>query len=240
MLEIKHLDNSTINGWLDVQAEVLRRLNARIWKPGDLLPNEAELAAEFGCARSTVNRALQSIADEGLLDRRRRGGTRVVVHPDRKATFNIPVIKVQIEQQGLAYGYRLLNRRWLRPPKNIRERMQLDAGIKLLNVRSLHTADQRAYVLENRWIDVSVVPAATTADFKVQSPNEWLVENVPFSGGDIALTAIHANEDESIALECDTHVALFSAERRTRDAIGATITYVQLVYAPGYRMTIDL
>ena len=87
-------------------AEVLRRLNTRIWKPGDLLPHEAELATEFGCARSTVNRALQAIAEEGLVERRRRGGTRVVIRPERKATFNIPVIRTQIENRGHTYGYR--------------------------------------------------------------------------------------------------------------------------------------
>ena len=223
-----------------MQAEVLHRLHTRVWKPGELLPSEADLATEFGCARTTVNRALQAIADDGLLERRRRGGTRVVIHPERKATFNIPVIRQQVEQQGLDYEYQLLGRRLARPSRSLREKMRITEDVRLLSLRAIHTADGRPYILENRWIDIDVVPAAQSADFTIQSPNEWLVENVPFSGGDLVLGASNASNSEAEALECDSQAALFSAERITRNARGATITFVQLVYAPGYRMTIDL
>lgn len=230
----------SINGWQDVQAEVLRRLHDRFWKPGDLLPSEADLAAEFGCARTTVNRALQAIADDGLLERRRRGGTRVVINPEHKASFSIPVIRLEIEQLGCDYAYQLLKRRQQRPSKSVRERMQCGADTQMLSLRALHSANGKPYVLENRWIDLSVVPAAADADFSVQSANEWLVEHVPFSGGDLMLSALSASDDEADRLACTPALALFTAQRRTRNTQGATITDVQLVYAPGYRMTIDL
>ena len=55
-----------------VQEEVLRRIHMRAWKPGEMIPHEADLAREFGCARATVNRALREIANTGLLERRRK------------------------------------------------------------------------------------------------------------------------------------------------------------------------
>ena len=99
----------TFNNWQAVQDEVLRRINNRLWKPGDLIPNETELATEFGCARATVNRALQNLADSGLLDRRRKAGTSVAKHPVRKATLDIPVIRNEIISKGLAYRYSLIS-----------------------------------------------------------------------------------------------------------------------------------
>lgn len=229
-----------INSWIDAQAEVMHRLHSGFWKPGDLLPGEADLAAEFGCARTTVNRALQAIADEGLLERRRRGGTRVVVHPERKATISIPVIRQQVEQQGHVYGYRLLSRRMAHPSKLIREKMRVNEDARLLGVRALHTSNKRPFVLENRWINLAVVPAAESVDFTKQSPNEWLVETVPFHGGDLVLGASNANVREAEALKCEKQAALFNAERVTRNIKGKSITFVQLAYAPGYRMAIDL
>lgn len=229
-----------INSWTDAQAEVMHRLHSGFWKPGELLPGEADLAAEFGCARTTVNRALQAIADEGLLERRRRGGTRVVIHPERKATISIPIIRQQVERQSKAYGYQLLNRRLARPAKIIRDKMRIKTDAKLLHVRALHTANKRPYVLENRWINLAVVPAAESVDFTTQSPNEWLVETVPFHGGDLVLGAGNANATEAEALKCEEQAALFNAERTTRSIKGQTITFVQLVYAPGYNMAIDL
>lgn len=58
-----------------IAAEVRRRILDREWRQGDRIPDEADLAVEFGAARATVNKALQVLADEGLLDRRRRAGT---------------------------------------------------------------------------------------------------------------------------------------------------------------------
>jgi len=231
---------TAINGWQGVKAEVLRRLRARRWKPGDLLPNEVDLAAELGCSRSTVNRALQGLADEGLLERRRRGGTRVVVHPEKKATFSIPVVRSQIERRGAAYGYRLLERRRERAPASVRARMNLPAGSRLLHVRALHLADGSAWALEDRWIDTDVVPAAGTVDFSVRSANEWLLETVPFGSGDMSLSAVPASDEAAEALGCRAGESLFVNERLTRDANRRAITSVRLVHAPGYRMSVEL
>ena len=106
-----------------MQAEVLRRINAREWKPGDFIPNEAELSVEFGCARATVNRALRNLAESGLLDRRRKAGTRVALHPVRKATLDIPVIRYEIEGKGQTYRHSVLLQERLAPPSGIRALM---------------------------------------------------------------------------------------------------------------------
>ena len=60
--------------WQSIRAEALRRIRAGLWPPGARIPDEAELAAEFGCARATVNRALRDLAEAGLLERKRKGG----------------------------------------------------------------------------------------------------------------------------------------------------------------------
>jgi formimidoylglutamate deiminase len=86
-----------IRSWQAVQDEVRRRIAERVWRPGAFIPHEADLAREFGCARATVNRALRELAEEGLLDRRRKAGTRVAVNPIRRARFDIPVIRDEIE-----------------------------------------------------------------------------------------------------------------------------------------------
>lgn len=229
-----------VNGWQGVQAEVRRRLRLRRWQPGQLLPNEADLAVELGCSRSTVNRALQGLADEGLLERRRRGGTRVVVLPDKKATFSIPIVRSQIERRGAEYGYRLLVRRRKRAPAGIRQRMELHSGARLLHVMALHEADGMPWALEDRWIDTDVVPAAADADFSERSANEWLVETVPFGSGDMVLSAQPATDEAASVFGCEPGNPLFANERLTRDMRQRPITSVCLLYAPGYRMSVEL
>ena len=223
-----------------MRAEVLHRLRTGRWKPGELLPGEADLAAELGCARGTVNRALQAVADDGLLERRRRGGTRVVLHPDRRATLRIPIIRREIEREGHTYGYALLARRKGRPSASVRERMAAAPGASFLEVRALHSADGLPRVLEERWLDTSVVPAAADADFRRTSANEWLVSNVPYGGGELAMSAAPASAEAARRLACDEGEALFVVDRRTHDGCGTTITLARLTFAPGYRMRVEL
>ena len=52
-----------------------KALAAGRWPPGALMPSEAELVAEFGVSRMTVNRALRELQAEGLVDRSQGVGT---------------------------------------------------------------------------------------------------------------------------------------------------------------------
>lgn len=204
------------------------------------MPNEVDIAVEFGCARSTVNRALQAVADKGLLERKRKGGTRVVIHPEHKATFNIPIIQQQIEQRGFTHGYTLKQSSHAVPPKAIRQDFLNGENVKLLHVRAVHTADGLPYVLEDRWIDTRVAPGADDADFSEESPNQWLLENIAYDGGTLKLSSEKASAADAKALSCSVGDPLFIAERLTMTASREAITTVRLCYAPGYQMTIDL
>jgi GntR family histidine utilization transcriptional repressor len=224
-----------IRNWQAVQDEVLRRIHAREWKPGELIPNEADLAQEFGCARATVNRALRTIADTGLLDRRRKAGTRVAIHPVRKATLDIAVIRLEVENLGQSHGYALLSRHRKVPPPDIRARMQLRAKSEALHVVALHLADGKPYVVEDRWINIGSSPAILQVDLEQQSANEWLVMHAPFTSGDIAFTAKSATHKDADILQTQIGEALFVIERSTWDNETA-ITWVRLTFAPGYRI----
>lgn len=99
-----------MKGWEAIRDEVMGRVRARRWPPGALIPNEKVLATEFGVARATVNRALRELAEAGVLERRRRAGTRVAALPVRKATLDIPVIRQEVDPRGGRAGRRARHR----------------------------------------------------------------------------------------------------------------------------------
>lgn len=45
------------------------------WKPGEMLPNEVDLAVRFGVSQGTVRRALKMLVDQGVLIRHQGRGT---------------------------------------------------------------------------------------------------------------------------------------------------------------------
>jgi len=229
------MNTQTFRNWQSVQEEVRRRIHAREWSPGDLIPNEADLAIEFGCARSTVNRALRSLADSGLLDRRRKAGTRVAAEPVAKATLDIAVIRHEVEEHGAKYGYVLIERTENPPPVGVSGAMKTRATEKLLHVRALHLADDAPYAIEDRWINTGVVPGASAERFEALSANEWLMKHAPYTHGDIAFSAVQASMEDAEILGVPEQSALFAIDRLTWDN-AKSVTKVRLLYTPGYQL----
>lgn len=167
-----------------IRESMLRRIQSGEWELGALIPAEMSLAAEYGCARTTVNRALQALADDGLLVRKRKGGTRVCNMPVRKAKFEITVIREQVEAAGGVYRHKLLAMEIKKPPSSIRTRLNISNQDEAMYLETVHLSDGRPFAFETRWINTESVPKILEAPLETISANEWLVKTVPFSSGD--------------------------------------------------------
>lgn len=229
------MNTPTFRSWQSVQEEVLRRIHAREWRPGELIPNEADLAIEFGCARSTVNRALRSLAESGRLDRKRKAGTRVAAEPVAKATLDIAVIRHEVEEHGGKYGYQLISRDMAVPPLSVSGAMKTKSDAALLHVRALHLADDRAYAIEDRWINTRVVPDVRAETFEAVSANEWLMKHAPYTHGDIAFSAVQPTAQDAGILDVPQQSALFAIDRLTWDN-ARSVTKVRLLFTLGYQL----
>ena len=224
--------------WQSLRAEALRRICEHEWLPGELIPHEAELAQEFGCARTTVNRALRDLAESGYLERKRKGGTRVVLTPVRKATFEISIIRQDVEAREQDYSYKLLSDRSDADVRaSVRAALRMTGAVILRNVRALHLADGRPFCLEQRWLNPAVIDPEQ--QFDVISANEWLVRNLPFAHGAFSLYAISADAELARIMECTAGKALFSIDRTTFSNTHP-ITAVTLIYGSGFRMETDI
>ncbi len=74
--------------YLRVKDTIIRRIVDEIWRPGDLLPSEHKLAAEFGVSPGTVRKALSELTAENLLYRQQGKGTFVTSHTPQRSLFH--------------------------------------------------------------------------------------------------------------------------------------------------------
>lgn len=63
-----------------VEEHVTQLIVEQRWKPGEMLPNEFQLAEEFGVSQGTVRKALNSLTQAKILTRRQGVGTFVSEH----------------------------------------------------------------------------------------------------------------------------------------------------------------
>jgi GntR family histidine utilization transcriptional repressor len=223
-----------MSGWEAIRDDIRARIAAREWAPGGLIPGEEALAAAYGVARATVNRALQDLAEAGLVERRRRAGTRVSAGAPRRAVLSIPVLRAEVESLGKTHGFRVLSFLQAVPPAAVAARMAPLPGGPLFWIETLHTADGAPFALERRWLNPAAVPGMLP-DLTRVTVNEWLLATVPYATGEIVFSAVSASAEDAAALRCEEGAALFSVERVTRTDAGP-VTCVELRHAPGYRL----
>ncbi len=228
----------TAHGWESLREALHARIRAREWPQGALIPGEEQLARDYGVARATVNRALQALAEAGVVERRKRAGTRVAALPVRRARLEIPVIRQEVEGRGAAYAFRLLADATAPAPPAVAQAMQAAAGRMMRHLVTLHLADGAPQAFEDRWLDPEALPEPP-GDFAGLSANEWLVAHVPFVSGRLAFLAAAAPAEVAAALGVEGGAALLVSERTTFGPSGA-ITHVRLWHRPGHRVETTL
>ena len=221
--------------WRDVRDEIHEAILSGRYGPGDRLPRDADIADDLSCARSTVQRAMQDLFNNGLVERRRKGGTRVRSEPVTRATLDIPITRREIEQKGGRYGHQLIHCNQTEAPLGVMATFGLTKMRPMLRVEALHLSDGRPYIFEDRWISLDTVPEIAEVDLTSRSANEWLVLNRPYDQCDLRFYAISANSRVADLLQIKTGAALLVMERTTW-INNAPITTVQAITTPGYQL----
>ncbi|MDG2088886.1 MAG: GntR family transcriptional regulator [Arenicellaceae bacterium] len=225
----------TANSHHNIRQVLRERIESGEWALGALIPGELALAVEYRCARTTINRALQTLADEGLVVRKRKGGTRVCQMPVRHAKFEIPIVREQVEVIGSKYRHQIMSQQKKTPTASVRTRLRIPDAKKALFMETIHLADERPYAYEERWVNIQAVPKIMDAPLDQISVNEWLVKTVPFSSGDVVFSAVNADKRVAGALESKVGNAIFLVDRTTW--LGEEfITTIKLYYRDGYQL----
>jgi GntR family histidine utilization transcriptional repressor len=214
---------------------ILSEIEAHIlsgrWPPGYHLPSELELAESYGCSRMTANKALTQLARTGLIERRRKAGSFVMRSQSRSAVLEIQDIRAEVAELGLPYRYEILRRDKRRSGRADRERLVMAQAGPVEEVSCLHYAGERPFCLEERLINLTVVPEAADEDFAETAPGAWLFGRVPWTSAEHRIRAEEASESIAQALQIRPGAACLVIERRTWNS-AHPVTQVRLTY-PG-------
>lgn len=221
--------------WLEVRAEIMRRINLAEYESGALIPTEQALAAEFGCARATVNRALASLAQRGVVERRRRIGTRVAEGMNRQATLtNPPMLRQTIEKSGQSFSFEYRGVTGTPAPRHVRERLFLSNPADLKEHVTLYRADGKLLSVERRWLDASVFPQLAAETFQHITLSEWLVHHAGLTQIERNLSARYAGEmNADRLLDCAPDASVLTYHSCAWVG-GRPVTCARHVFVPGY------
>lgn len=214
-----------------IRADIEARIRSGEWEPGHRAPTEAELMTQYACSRMTVNKAMTTLVEAGLIVRRKRAGSFVARPRVHAPVLNIPDIQSEIVARGEAYAFRLLARAVRAADRDDADEVELAAGGKLLALDGVHDAGGRPFALERRLVSLKAAPGMAAADFAEHPPGAWLLEHVAWTEAESRISAINAAPEDARLLALDEGAACLVVDRRTWRE-GQHVTRVRQVF-PG-------
>ncbi|MBY3074582.1 UTRA domain-containing protein [Rhizobium laguerreae] len=203
------------------------------WRPGDRIPVEHELVAEYRCSRMTVSKALSALAERGMIVRRRKTGSFVASPQIDRTVMDIQDISTEAELAGHEHRFEILARTVGRLGEAEAQQLSEPPDAEVLRLQCLHIVDGRPNAIERRIIMLDAVPRAREESFASIPPGKWLLEQVPWSKAKHVIRAVSADTVTARILQTERGEACLSLIRQTWQN-GRTVTYVEITH-PGDR-----
>ncbi len=110
-------------------------------------------------------------------------------------------LKAEIAASGRAYRCEILSREKRAPDAAEAARLGQPVA-EILALQLVHYADALPYAVENRLMNLAIVPDAVSADFSETPPGTWLLNEVPWTDAEHIIRADMASPLLARRLPC--------------------------------------
>ena len=208
---------------------------------GTAIPSERQLSADLGVSRLTVRAALDDLAREGYLVRRRGSGT-YVQQPKISQELTITSFSEDMRRRGMVPGSRTLSMETILAGARLGRFLQVSPSEPILVIKRLRLTDGETMAIERLHLPEKLVHGLAAKDL-AGSFYELLLERygITIASGTQAIEPTVTNEEESKALGVPLHSPAFLFERTSLDQHDRTVEFVHSVYrGDRYRIVTEL
>jgi GntR family transcriptional regulator len=213
--------------------EIEQALRERIatLRPGDRLPSDAGLCAEFGVSRMTARNAMQRLEQDGLITRQPGRGSFVVEPPAHRRANRLMTFSHEMRRLGRSPSSRVLTR--VIRPSTTDEAAGLDIPARqpVVELRRVRCADDEPIALESTILIGACADAVMTADLAHGSLHETLGRaGFVLCRGTGTITAAAATAEDARLLATRSGQPLLVERRVIADAHGRPVEATESRY----------
>lgn len=210
---------------------------------GDRLPSEAELSAKHDVSRITARRAMNELAQKGLVSRSRGKGT-IVNHTLPATSFsgdfgglmeNLIAIDAHTSVEVLSFDY-------VSAPPAVAEALKLGRGAKTQRAERLRSSGTQPFSYILTYLPAKIGRSFNRADLGANS----ILSLIERSGHDVhsakqSVSADIADADKARHLDVEQGAPLLKVTRVVSDSSGTPVQYIEIHYrTDAYQLNMEL
>lgn len=226
--------------YVQLRTALTRRIAAGDWKPGDTMPNEIELAREYGLSAGTVRKALDWMEDVRLISRQQGRGTFVKGPSAEELGLRFNKIRTA-DGEPVNTEIKTLESAEAVVEGAEAERLSLTEGAPVIHLTRLQMSGGKPLLVEKITVSVEMFPSlhAARADYDLAELS--LRHGVLIGSGEERLTMQTADERTAELLKVAKGSRIARLERLIRTIDGRPAEWRQAWCSlDGYDYTADL
>ncbi len=143
-----------------VSDDLKRRLRAGEWQPGERLPTEAELSAQYQVSRATVRTSMKLLQAQGLTQTRHGSGSYATPFGDaiRAGLQELRSVTATIAEQGHEPGMAYRSATFRTADDDEAQRLGVPPGSRVLALERAILSDGQVVAFSYDWIPADVLP----------------------------------------------------------------------------------
>ncbi|WP_251716455.1 GntR family transcriptional regulator [Lactobacillus agrestimuris] len=150
--------------YIRIHNQIKRDIENHVYKVGDRIPAERQLATKFGVSRMTLRQAIKTLEDEGILERRLGSGTYVASQKVQEKMSGIMSFTEITEANGQTPSSKLISYQIGKPSLSEKERLGINADDEVLRMERIRFADDTPICHEVVTIPYSLVKNISKED----------------------------------------------------------------------------
>ena len=217
--------------YIQIHDQLKNEIEQGIWKVGDRLPSERELAVKFNVSRMTLRQAIQNLADEGILERKIGSGTYVAREKVQEKMSGATSFTEIMESQNRVPSSRTISYFLTSPSSSEMEKLNLSKDDTILRMERIRFADDVPICFE-----VASVPQKLIDGYSKAEITESLYRTLEEKGGkkigpaNQTITAVLASEKIADYLEVKRGDAVLRLGQISYFEDGTPFEYVRTQY----------
>lgn len=216
--------------YIKIHNQIKRDVENHVYKVGDRIPAERQLAVKFGVSRMTLRQAIKTLEEEGILERRLGSGTYVASQKVQEKMSGIMSFTEITQANGQIPSSKLISYQIGKPSLSEKEHLNLNPDSEVLRMERIRFADETPICYE-----VVTIPYHLVENLSKDDISTHLYETLNKNGYRIGRVTEHisaavANENDARLLNAKKGEALITRRQVTELSNGQPFEYTRARY----------